>query len=170
MPKLSLIVHNVRSTHNVGSMLRTADGLGVDHVYLTGYTPYPLHPRDTRLPHQAKKINDAIHKTALGAEVSVSWSQHANIELLIEDLRRQHITVLALEQADTSVELQTYISNTPPMNTAILVGNEVTGIDRDLLNLVDTVVEIEMRGQKESFNVSVAAAVVMYQFSVRFTL
>ena len=74
MQKICFIAHNIRSAHNIGSLLRTADGLGIRHVYMSGYTPYPKQPNDARLPHIADKASKLIHKTALGAEMSVEWS------------------------------------------------------------------------------------------------
>ncbi len=86
---LIIIAHNIRSAHNVGALLRTADGLAVDHVFLTGYTPYPLQAGDKRLPHLAAKIHKLIHKTALGAELSVSWKYHQDISSLLTTLKSQ---------------------------------------------------------------------------------
>src|SRR5579863_6553497 len=100
--QIILIAHNVRSTHNIGSLLRTADGLGVKKVYLTGYTPYPLSKTDERLPHLAKKIDARIHKTALGAEKSVSWEHESDVFKVISKLRQDGFLVAALEQNSKS--------------------------------------------------------------------
>jgi 23S rRNA (guanosine2251-2'-O)-methyltransferase len=81
MQEVVLIVHNVRSTHNVGSLLRSADGFGISHVYLTGYTPYPKKDNDERLPHIADKLQRQINKTALGADKNIAWSQSDEIEI-----------------------------------------------------------------------------------------
>lgn len=169
MPKLSIIVHNVRSSHNVGSILRTADGLGIDHVYLTGYTPYPLDAHDTRLPHEAQKIAASIHKTALGAEHTVSWSQHTDITQLTSQLKESSTRLIAIEQHADSTELQDFLDSYTPQDTSIIVGNEITGLEPEVLQIADNVVEIEMQGLKESFNVSVAAALALYQFKIKFT-
>src|SRR6185437_3581323 len=85
--QIILIVHNVRSTHNVGSLLRTCDGLGVTKVYLTGYTPHPAYDGDARLPHLAQKIDRQIHKTALGAETSVVWKYQTDLGYVIAELK-----------------------------------------------------------------------------------
>src|SRR5579885_2599476 len=80
MPRqIVLIAHDLRSTHNIGSLLRTADGLGVEKVFITGYSPYPLMARDDRLPHLAQKLDRDIHKTALGAEQSVAWEHDVDV-------------------------------------------------------------------------------------------
>ena len=157
--KLALIAHDIRSTHNVGSLLRTADGLGLEHVYLTGYTPYPAAPNDTRLPHLAAKINRDIHKTALGAEDTVHWTRVDDVEALIADLKADGWQIAALEQAADAAPLHTFRTDQP---TVLLLGREVEGIDPALLKLCDICVEIPMHGGKESFNVVQAAAMALY--------
>ena len=159
MRDLILIAHNVRSSHNVGSLLRTADGLGVQHVYLTGYTPYPLAPKDSRLPHLAQKISRQIHKTALGAEDSLSWQHQDEIEPLLKELRAQGYLIGALEQTEGSISLPDF---KPPAKLVIIVGREVEGIEADILKLVDLCLELPMLGSKESFNVVQAAAMALY--------
>lgn len=102
-----VIAHNLRSTHNVGSLLRTADGLGIDTVYLTGYTPYPSLPDDQRLPHIANKLDRQIHKTALGAEHSQKWQHQATIEPLLSNLKQQGFQIVGLEQTALSTPCPT---------------------------------------------------------------
>ena len=87
MSEIILLVHDIRSTHNVGSLLRTAECLGVRHVIFTGYTPYPKTPNDDRLPHIADKLTRQIQKTALGAEKLVAWSNEVNPTSVIKRLR-----------------------------------------------------------------------------------
>jgi tRNA G18 (ribose-2'-O)-methylase SpoU len=157
--QIVLIAHNLRSTHNVGSLLRTAEGLGVQKVYLTGYTPYPLEAKDERLPHLAQKIHKQIVKTALGAEELVDWQHQANIESVIQQLRKQGYTVAALEQTEDSIKLPSFDT---PEQFAIVVGREVEGIEPEVLALCDHAVEIPMFGRKESFNVVQAAAIMLY--------
>lgn len=159
-----IIAHDLRSTHNVGSLLRTAEGLGVQHVYLTGYTPYPLEQNDTRLPHLAQKIHKAIQKTALGAEISQAWSHHTDVNELLKRLKHDEFTLVALEQSSDSVQLPDW---SPPEKVALLLGREVEGIEPGLLKQMDKIVEIPMSGKKESFNVVQAAAMAMYH--LRFT-
>lgn len=161
MKNIILIAHNLRSCHNVGSLLRTAEGLGLDKVYLTGYTPYPQKDHDDRLPHLSIKINKQIHKTALGAEHTMTWQQETDVQAVLEDLHSQGYTLAALEQSDRSVKLPDY---RVPNKIAILVGREVEGVEKEVLAAVDTIIEIPMYGQKESFNVVQAAAMALYHF------
>ncbi len=154
-----LIAHNLRSCHNVGSLLRTADGLGVDKVFLTGYTPYPIMKKDERLPHIAKNADRMITKTALGAEQSVDWAHHQRIEDVLGNLRSNSYSIIALEQHKDSISLPMFH---PEDKTALIVGREVEGIEPEILALADMTVEIPMLGQKESFNVTQAAAIALY--------
>jgi tRNA G18 (ribose-2'-O)-methylase SpoU len=158
-----LIAHNIRSTHNVGSILRTADGFGVAKVYLTGYTPYPTQPNDSRLPHLRDKLTMQIHKTALGAEVTMSTEHRETPDSLLQDLKDDGYELVALEQSPKSVFLPEF---TPRgYKLALLLGEEVHGIEPHLLKLCDAIVEIPMRGHKESFNVSVATGISLYELS-----
>lgn len=159
MKQLILIAHDVRSCHNVGSMLRTADGIGVETVYLTGYTPYPKAANDTRLPHIAARVTKQIQKTSLGAETTVNWRHAREVGALIQELKDHGFNVFAIEQSHDSVPLP---SMHVPAKTALVVGNEVDGIDEATLTLCDKVVEIPMLGQKESYNVGQAAAIALY--------
>ena len=159
-----LVAHNIRSTHNVGSLLRTADGLGVSTVYLTGYTPYPLLKNDPRLPHLVTKLDKHIHKTALGAEKSQHWQHEPDVFTLIQKLRSDGFTICALEQSRSSIPLPEF---KPPNNVAIIVGREVEGLEPDVLQAADHILEIPMHGKKESFNVAQAAAMALYQLVFR---
>ena len=161
-PQIVLIAHDIRSTHNVGSLLRTAEGLGVSKVYLTGYTPYPKQTPDTRLPHLANKIDKDIHKTALGAEATQAWEQTTDLLQLIDQLKDQNYSICALEQTATAVPLPNFV---PPAKVALLLGREVEGIEPMLLTKCDIVLEIPMAGSKESFNVVQAAAMALYHIS-----
>jgi tRNA G18 (ribose-2'-O)-methylase SpoU len=158
--KLVLIVHDIRSTHNVGSLLRTAEGLGVEKVYLTGYTPYPIASQDSRLPHLRQKLHDQIHKTALGAEESQPWTYHEDANALLAELRKEGYLLAALEQSASAVALPSF---RPDSDIALLLGREVEGIEPALLKQTDIVLEIPMAGKKESFNVVQAAAMALYQ-------
>lgn len=157
--ELVVIAHNIRSTHNVGAILRTADGFGASKVYCTGYTPYPELPGDPRLAHLRQKITKQIHKTALGAELSVPITQAEDILPVLAALRKQGFHIIALEQDKRAVLLPNF---TPPQKIALLLGEEVHGTPQNLLAKVDLIVEIPMRGKKESFNVSVAAGIALY--------
>ena len=159
MADIILIANNLRSCHNVGSLFRTAEGLGISRVYLTGYTPYPLLSGDTRLPHLARRIHGRIIKTALGAEKTQAWQHDPSIIDVIATLRAQGYVIAALEQTARSVSLPGYKT---PGKIALIVGREVEGIESDVLDRCDVHLEIPMAGQKESFNVVQAAAMAMY--------
>ena len=162
MSQIIVIAHNLRSSHNVGSLLRTAEGLGIQKIYLTGYTPYPKAKGDARLPHLATKIDAQIHKTALGSEKYLDWQHSDDITAVINELRGDKYQIVALEQARDSIALAGFKA---PPKLALIIGREVEGIEPEVLELADTIVEIPMRGQKESFNVVQAAAMVLYQLT-----
>ena len=158
MPEIIVIAHNIRSTHNVGAIFRTADGFGISKIILSGYTPYPqLNKGDPCLPHIAEKLGKQIHKTALGAERIAPFEYQESPDL--DRLRRAGFRIVGLEQLPRSVTLNQYKS---PEKLALLLGEEVEGINEGLLAQCDDVLEIPMHGKKESFNVSVAAGVAMY--------
>jgi tRNA G18 (ribose-2'-O)-methylase SpoU len=167
MRSIILIAHNLRSCHNVGSLLRTAEGLGIDEVMLTGYTPYPAdpaRPNDIRLPHIAAKLTRQIEKTALGAEKIVKWSHYHTALEPITKLQKDGYTIAAIEQHPSSIALPEFA---PSGKIALLVGREVEGVEPEILALTDVILEIPMYGQKESFNVVQAAAMAAYH--CRFT-
>jgi tRNA G18 (ribose-2'-O)-methylase SpoU len=159
MKEIVLVAHNLRSSHNVGSLLRTAEGLGVKKVYLTGYSPYPISKDDARLPHIASKTNKQIIKTALGAEESINWEHREEIGDVIKTLRAGNYVVAALEQAPDAANLMGY---KVPKKIAIVVGRETEGIEPEVLALTDLRLEIPMFGKKESFNVVQAAAMALF--------
>lgn len=156
MPKISLLLHNIRSTHNVGSIFRTAEGFGVEKIILTGYTPFPAYAGDPRLPHLAQKITKQIEKTALGASSSVPFEYHDN---LLTWLDSNTLPLVALEQDPHSHNLADF---TPPNEFVLVLGEEVDGIPAELLTRCEAIVEIPMKGAKESFNVSVAAGIALF--------
>ena len=162
MKSLVLIAHNLRSAHNVGSLLRTAEGLGVGKIWLTGYSPYPRRENDARLPHISRKIDRQIAKTALGAENLAEWDYSESVESVIAALKTEGYTLAALEQAAGSTSLPDYL---PAEKLALVVGRETEGIEAEVLALCDEVLEIPMKGQKESFNVVQAAAMALYHFT-----
>ena len=159
MREIILIAHNLRSCHNVGSLLRTAEGLGAQQVFLTGYTPFPLQANDPRRPDIAAKMQKQIHKTALGAEDTLLWEHADTIEPIIAKLHQDGFMIAAVEQAPQAVILPSFA---PPQKIALLVGREVEGVEPEVLALCDTHLEIPMFGQKESFNVVQAAAMALY--------
>ncbi|MDR1300537.1 MAG: TrmH family RNA methyltransferase [Candidatus Nomurabacteria bacterium] len=154
--EIVLILHNIRSVHNVGSIFRTADGFGVSKIYLSGYTP---NWHDA-LPHVQAKILRQIYKTALGAEKIVVSEYVAKTTTLIKNLRASGFRIVGLEQDPHSVRINEYSA---PKKVALLLGEEVHGIEPNLRDLCDDLVEIQMRGQKESFNVSVATGIALYE-------
>ncbi|HEY1645393.1 MAG TPA: TrmH family RNA methyltransferase [Candidatus Saccharimonadales bacterium] len=156
-----LIADNIRSTHNVGSLFRTAEGLGVSSLILTGYTPYPKEPGDKRLEHLALKLDKQINKTALGAQNSLEWQHASDINAEITMLKKLGFRIYALEQHPKSQDLT---SVKPADKAALVVGNELTGIEADVLKLCDDIIEIPMFGKKESFNVVQAAAMALFYF------
>lgn len=158
-----VIAHNIRSTHNIGSILRTSDGFGVLKVYCTGYTPYPTLSIDTRLPHIRAKITKQIHKTALGAETTMPVEQSDDLTPVLADLKSQGYELIALEQSPRAILLPKY--NPKHKKIALLLGEEVHGITAELLNQCDQIIEIPMKGKKESFNVSVAAGIALYRLN-----
>lgn len=156
MPRITLIAHNIRSTHNVGAVFRTAEGFGVERIILSGYTPYPTYDGDKRLPHIARKLTDQIHKVALGAEAMVPFEYH---EMLDTWLDNNTLPLYALEQTSDSQNIRTF---QPADEFALLLGEEVSGIEPHYLQQVDATLEIPMVGQKESFNVSIATGIALY--------
>lgn len=157
--KICLVAHNIRSSHNVGSIFRTAEGIGVEQIYLSGYTPYPIQKNDSRLPHIAQKVNYQIVKTSLGSEQSQKWLKVDDIFKLIDSLKQQDWAIIGLEQSKKSIKLPNFV---PTKKTVVILGNEVTGIDTELLAKCDQIVEIPMNGSKESFNVVQAGAMMLY--------
>ena len=143
---LSVLLDNVRSLHNIGSIFRTADGLAIEEIFLCGITGKP--------PHRE------IRKAAIGAEESVKWSYHPDTRLLLEHLKSSY-QILALEQTYSSIDLQSfkYLENS---RLLLVVGNGVSGISEDVLDLCATHIEIPQYGTKHSFNVSIAASIAMY--------
>jgi 23S rRNA (guanosine2251-2'-O)-methyltransferase len=146
-----LILHNIRSLHNVGSVFRTADAAGAKKIYLTGYTPTPLD--------RFGKTRPAIHKTALGAEKFVKWEHCKNISTLLKKLKKEKIRLIAVEQNRKAVNYKNLKINYP---LALIFGNEVRGLSKQILKKCDKIIEIPMQGKKESLNVSVATGIVLF--------
>lgn len=161
MPEIIVIAHNIRSTHNVGAIFRTAEGFGVKKLILSGYTPYPTIANDTRLPHIADKLTSQIHKTALGAERILPFEYNAQPPL--DELRAESYRIVGLEQDERSVMLPRYSA---PEKLVLLLGEEVEGITPELRAQCDDLIEIPMNGTKESFNVSVATGIALYALSI----
>ena len=150
--KKVVVLDNIRSVHNVGSIFRTSDALGVNKIFLCGCTPTP---RD-RFGRDRKDLA----KVALGAEKSIEWEYSESTESAIKKLKKESVQIIALEQAENSVD---YKKIKIKKDSAIILGEEVKGLSKTILNLVDIVAEIPMRGIKESLNVSVAFGVAGFR-------
>ena len=153
--ELYLILHNIRSAYNVGSIMRTSDGAGVKKIYLTGYTP---NPAEEIL--DSNKGQRRISKTALGAEKTIKWEKEKDIHSLLKKLKKEKINIVSLECDPKSVDFKKAEYKFP---CALILGNEVLGIGEDILNESDMIVEIPMRGKKESLNVAVSAGIAIYE-------
>jgi tRNA G18 (ribose-2'-O)-methylase SpoU len=145
---LIVVLDNIRSMHNVGSIFRTADAFLIESMYLCGYTPQPPH-RD-------------INKTALGATETVEWKYFSNTIEAIQQLKQAGYFIYAVEQAEGSVSLDT--CDFKDKKSALVFGNEVEGVSNDVLDLCDACIEIPQLGSKHSLNVSVSAGIVMWKF------
>jgi 23S rRNA (guanosine2251-2'-O)-methyltransferase len=143
-----VVLDNVRSMHNVGSVFRSADAFLINGVWLCGYTPRPPH-RD-------------IHKTALGATETVSWRYFSAVKEAIKELRADGYEVYAVEQVENSILLNEF-SFSADKKIAVIFGNEVTGVQGEVVQLCDGCIEIPQFGMKHSLNVSIAAAIVMWE-------
>lgn len=148
--KSILILHDIRSAHNVGSLFRTADALGIDHIYLSSICPLPVD--------RFGRPRSDIAKTALGAQLVVPWESYDDIHVLVERLRREGVQIIAIEQSPDAVDYKTVKINE---RIACMLGNEVGGLSSDILKLADVVAEIPMKGKKESLNVAVAGGIAL---------
>jgi tRNA G18 (ribose-2'-O)-methylase SpoU len=147
-----VILHNIRSVENVGAMFRTADAAGINKIYLTGYTPAPLD-------RFGRKRGD-LAKSALGAEEFVPWEHKKSIFPLLAKLQREKYLIIGIEQDKKSID---YKKVKLQKKNVFIVGAEVTGIPKNVLNKCDIIAEIPMRGKKESLNVSVAFGVALFR-------
>ena len=146
-----LILPDIRSAYNVGAMFRTADGAGVDKIFLSGYTPTPID--------RFGRSQNEIEKTSLGASKTMKWESVTDLPKLITQLQKDGVTVVAVEQGNNSVLLADFEM---PKNVAYLLGNEVDGVAEDIQALCDVVLELPMLGEKESLNVATTAGIVLY--------
>jgi tRNA G18 (ribose-2'-O)-methylase SpoU len=146
-----LILPNIRSAINVGAMFRTADAVGIDKIYLTGYTPRPTD--------KFGRIQSDIAKSALGAETWVPWEYEEDINKLLRKLKKENFQIIAVEQDEGSVD---YRKVKLGDKVAIMMGEEVNGIDKKILKKCDVIAEIPMKGKKESLNVSVACGIALF--------
>ena len=142
-----VVLENVRSAYNVGSVFRTADAFLLEAIYICGYTAYPPHKE--------------IKKTALGADETVLWKHFKNISDAIAELKNNGFTIYAIEQAQNSIRLQQF--NQAAQKLAVIFGNEVTGVEQTTIEHCDGCIEIPQLGMKHSLNISVAAGIVLWE-------
>ena len=152
-PKMPLIVvlDDVRSMYNIGSVFRTCDAFRVEAVYLCGITAQPPHPE--------------IHKTALGGEDSVTWRYFKTAKEAVEELHRNNTFVYAVEQCEGSTKLEELSPDQSSLKFAVVFGNEVKGVHQEVVDLCDGCLEIPQFGTKHSMNVSVTAGIVIWEFA-----
>lgn len=148
-----VILNNIRSAHNVGSVFRTADGAGVTKIFITGYTPAPTD----RFGREQKEIV----KTSLGATLTVPYEVIENIHELIARLKKEGILIVAVEQTKDAIEYKTFH---PTNDVAFIFGNEIEGVEESVLKDSDQHIMIPMSGMKESLNVSVCAGIILFHF------
>lgn len=150
---VTVVLDNVRSEMNVGSVFRTADAFLINRIYLCGITPQPPKPE--------------IHKTALGAEESVEWRYFNTTLQAIEELKAEGYQICSIEQVHDSVSLEQFVVN-DHCPVAIILGNEVKGVSQDVVDCSDVCIEIPQHGTKHSLNISCCAAIVMWKFYLDF--
>lgn len=146
---VEIILDNIRSAHNVGSVFRTSDAFAISHVYLCGITARPPHKE--------------IHKTAIGATESVEWTYHENIEELVKSLKSESKSMIGVEQTSTSSSLMDFNFSGLKKPIVLVFGNEVQGLSERILPLLDMALEIPQYGTKHSFNISVCAGIVLWE-------
>lgn len=146
---LVVVLDNVRSMYNVGSVFRTADAFRIEKICLCGITSTPPHPE--------------IHKTALGAEMSVDWQSYPDAIQAVEELKKQGYYVFSIEQVEGSVKLPE-LKLEKDTKYAVVLGNEVKGVDQKVVDISDGCIEIPQYGTKHSLNVSVTAGIIMWTF------
>lgn len=153
-----LILHNIRSVHNVGSIFRTADAAGVEKIFLTGYTPAPVD--------RFGRPRADMAKVALGAEKTIPWKHRPSLAPLIRNLKKDGFLMLALEQDRRSVSLFEFRMPKRTPYVALMLGNEVRGLSPQMRAAADWILEIPMRGKKESLNVSVSTGIALFTLLV----
>ena len=147
----AIILDNIRSVFNVGSIFRTADALGVDKLFLCGTTPTPID--------RFGRVRNDLAKVALGAEKNVAWEYVKNTTTVLKKLKKEKFQIIAIEQDKRSVNIKKVKAKN---SVALVLGNEVDGIDKKILKLADAIAEIPMHGKKESLNVGVAFGIAGY--------
>jgi tRNA G18 (ribose-2'-O)-methylase SpoU len=147
-----LILPNIRSAQNVGAIFRTAEAVGISKIYLVGYTPCPID--------KFNRVRKDISKSALGAELTVPWIYKKSLISLLNKLKKESYKIISIEQDKNSID---YKKVKLTKKNAFIIGTEVTGIPKNILKRCDEIVEIPMKGKKESLNVSVATGVALFR-------
>jgi tRNA G18 (ribose-2'-O)-methylase SpoU len=150
---VTAILHNIRSIHNVGSMFRTADGVGIDKLYLTGHTPKPID----RFGRKRQKFS----KVALGAEEIVDWEHKEDVLDLVNTLQESNWSVLACEPTQSAINVSGYAHELE--DVCLVFGNEVDGLQSEVITACDETIQIPMHGKKTSLNVAVAFGILSYE-------
>jgi tRNA G18 (ribose-2'-O)-methylase SpoU len=156
--KVHILLPDIRSAYNVGSIFRSADCFGIKKVFLSGTTPCPTD----RFGRSHSGAQKEIAKTALGAEKDIAWEYVSDLSLFFKKIKKEKFTIVCIEQDKRSVLLKDFLKIKRPENILLIFGNEVDGVDKRILKKADYIVEIPMLGKKESLNVSVCAGLVMY--------
>lgn len=172
--EVQVVLPDIRSSYNIGSIFRTCDAVGVSGIILAGYSPRPLD--------NFNRPQKEIAKTALGAEKDIPWVYEESPKKVIKDLKKQGFIVIAVEQSERSINYKDFFKNLfknikggtknklksnskseEKLKVAIIFGTEVTGISKELLKMCDYIIDIPMKGNKESLNVSVSAGIILYE-------
>lgn len=150
--EVRVLIHDIRSTHNVGSIFRTSDAVGIGHIYISGFSP---SPKD-----RFGRWRKDVIKVSLGAEKTISWEYLESPVQLIKKLKKDGFEIVGLEQSQRSIDYKKFKSKKPIL---FIVGSEVEGMNKKIQDLCDTIIEIPMLGEKESLNVSVAFGVAIFR-------
>lgn len=152
-----VILHDVRSMHNVGSIFRTADAAGIEKIFLCGITPTPID--------RFGKTREQISKVSLGAEKYISWEYFKSTSRLLDKLKRENYKIFSIEQSSKSIAYDKIKIKNKKTKIALVLGNEVKGLSKSILKKSDKILEIPMKGEKESLNVAVAFGIVAFSIT-----
>ena len=156
--EVAVVLPDIRSAHNVGSIFRTSDAAGVSKIYISGYTPTPLNKFNRPQPQ--------IAKTALGAEKTIPWEYFESHAVLLNKLKKECYKIISVEQTKKSIKYKDLNLSSLSKKIVFIFGNEVEGLPKTILNKADICIELPMNGMKESLNVAVTAGIVLFQYLV----
>ncbi len=159
--KVYILLPDIRSAYNVGSIFRSADCFGIQKIFLSGTTPTPID----RFGRSSSGAQKEISKTALGAEKDIPWEYINDTNLFLKEMKKEKFTIVSIEQDKKSITLDDFLKIKKVNkieNLLVVFGNEVEGVDKNILKKSDYIVEIPLKGKKESLNVSVCAGLVMH--------